>query len=154
MPLIASISGIRGVFGDGLDPAVIVRYAAAFGAWCRAQSGAERPLVVVGRDGRTTGAVCARLVTATLQSTGCDVVDAGMATTPTTAMAVLEAGAAGAVILSASHNPAEWNALKLLNARSEFLAPEGRRPLLQWKKKTAPTPSPTTASAATARRTS
>ncbi|MDX1420699.1 MAG: phosphoglucosamine mutase [Rubricoccaceae bacterium] len=123
MPLIASISGIRGVFGDGLDPDVIVRYAAAFGAWCREQDGA-RPLVVVGRDGRTTGAVCARLVTATLQSVGCDVVDAGMATTPTVAMAVLEAGAAGAVILSASHNPAEWNALKLLDGRGEFLGPE------------------------------
>ncbi len=123
MPLIASISGIRGVFGDGLDPAVLVRYAAAFGAWCRRTSGRDRPLVVVGRDGRTTGDVCARLVTATLQSAGCDVVDAGMATTPTTAMAVLETGAAGAVILSASHNPAEWNALKLLNAKSEFLDP-------------------------------
>ena len=124
MPLIASISGIRGVFGDGLDPAVLVRYTAAFGAWCRQTSGLGRPLVVVGRDGRTTGEVCARIVTATLQSAGCDVVDAGMATTPTTAMAVLESGAAGAVILSASHNPAEWNALKLLNAKSEFLSPE------------------------------
>src|SRR5690606_12862303 len=117
MPLIASISGIRGVFGDGLDPDVIVRYAAAFGAWCRQQSRGGKPLVVGGRDGRTTGAVCARLVTATLQSTGCDVVDAGLATTPTVAMGVLEARAAGAVILSASHNPAEWNALKLLDGR-------------------------------------
>ncbi|NNF57805.1 MAG: phosphoglucosamine mutase [Rhodothermaceae bacterium] len=123
MPLIASISGIRGVFGDGLDPDVLVRYTAAFGAWCRQQTEAERPLVVVGRDGRTTGEVCARLVTATLQSVGCDVVDAGLATTPTTAMGVLEAKADGAVILSASHNPAEWNALKLLNAASEFLSP-------------------------------
>jgi phosphomannomutase len=125
MPLIASVSGIRGVFGDGLDPAVIVRYAAAFGAWCRAQHGGSgRPLVVVGRDGRTTGALCVRLVTGALQAAGCDVVDAGLATTPTVAIGVLEAGAAGAVILSASHNPAEWNALKLLNARSEFLSPE------------------------------
>ncbi|HLT47562.1 MAG TPA: phosphoglucosamine mutase [Rubricoccaceae bacterium] len=123
MPLIASISGIRGVFGDGLDPDVIVRYAAAFGAWCRQQSRGGKPLVVVGRDGRTTGAVCARLVTATLQAAGCDVVDAGLATTPTVAMGVLEARAAGAVILSASHNPAEWNALKLLDGRSEFLGP-------------------------------
>jgi phosphomannomutase len=124
MPLIASISGVRGVFGDGLDPAVIVRYAAAFGAWCREQAAGGRPTVVVGRDGRTTGAVCARLVTATLQAAGCDVVDAGLATTPTVAMAVLETGAAGAVVLSASHNPAAWNALKLLDARSEFLGPE------------------------------
>ncbi|HYE96732.1 MAG TPA: phosphoglucosamine mutase [Rubricoccaceae bacterium] len=119
MPLIASISGIRGVFGDGLDPEVLVRYTAAFGAWCRTKK--ERPTVVVGRDGRTTGEVCARLVTATLQAAGCDVVHLGLATTPTVAMAVLKHEAAGAVILSASHNPAEWNALKLLSASSEFL---------------------------------
>ncbi len=123
MPLIASISGIRGVFGDGLDAEVLVRYAAAFGAWCRASDPAPRlrPAVVVGRDGRTTGEVCARLVTAALQSAGCDVVDVGLATTPTAAMGVLKHGAAGAVMLSASHNPAEWNALKQLDARSEFL---------------------------------
>jgi phosphomannomutase len=121
VPLIASISGIRGVFGDGLDPEVLVRYAAAFGAWARAASGAERPAVVVGRDGRTTGALCAQLVAATLQAAGCDVIDAGPATTPTVAVGVLEAGAAGGVVLSASHNPAEWNALKLLDHRGEFL---------------------------------
>lgn len=139
MPLIASISGIRGVFGDGLDPAVLVRYTAAFGAWCRQTSGQDRPLVVVGRDGRTTGDVCARIVTATLQSAGCNVVNAGMATTPTTAMAVLEEGAAGAVILSASHNPAEWNALKLLNAKSEFLSPDEAEAVLAMAEKDAST---------------
>ena len=123
MPLIASVSGIRGVFGDGLDPAVLVRYAAAFGAWLRQQT--ERaPLVVVGRDGRVTGDVCARLVTATLQSAGCDVIDGGLATTPSVAMGVLKHDADGAVILSASHNPAEWNALKLLDGRGEFLGPD------------------------------
>ncbi|MCH7639686.1 MAG: phosphoglucosamine mutase [Bacteroidetes bacterium] len=124
MPLIASISGIRGVFGNGLDPAVLTRYAAAFGGWCRVQEGSERPTLVVGRDGRTTGEVCSRLVTGTLQAGGCNVIDAGLATTPTIAMGVLESGASGAVILSASHNPAEWNALKLLNAKSEFLSPD------------------------------
>ncbi len=124
MPLIASISGIRGVFGDGLDPAVLTRYAAAFGGWCCEQAGSKKPTVLVGRDGRTTGEVCSRLVTATLQSCGCNVIDAGLATTPTIAMGVLETNADGAVILSASHNPAEWNALKLLNAKSEFLSPD------------------------------
>ncbi len=123
MPLIASVSGIRGVFGDGLDPAALTRYAAAFGAWLR-QSSDGRPRVVVGRDGRVTGDVCARLVTATLQSVGCDVVDVGLATTPSVAMGVLKHGADGAVILSASHNPAEWNALKLLDRNSEFLGPD------------------------------
>ena len=132
MPLIASVSGIRGVFGDGLDPAVLVRYAAAFAAWLHAERAAgrgadadrERPLAVVGRDGRVTGDVCARLVTATLQSCGVDVVDGGHATTPSVAMGVLKHRADGAVILSASHNPAEWNALKLLSAASEFLDAE------------------------------
>ncbi len=124
MPLIASISGIRGVFGDGLDPAVLTRYAAAFGGWCREQADSEKPTIVVGRDGRTTGEICSRLVTATLQACGCDVIDAGLATTPTIAMGMLESDADGAVILSASHNPAEWNALKLLNGKSEFLSPE------------------------------
>ena len=123
MPLIASVSGIRGVFGDGLDPAVLTRYASAFGAWLR-QQGEATPRVVVGRDGRVTGDVCARLVTATLQSAGCDVIDAGLATTPSVAMGVLKHGADGAVILSASHNPAPWNALKLLDRRGEFLGPD------------------------------
>lgn len=79
-------------------------------------------MVVVGRDGRVTGPLCAQLVTATLQSTGCSVVDAGLATTPTVEMAVPAVEAAGGIILSASHNPAEWNALKLLNERGEFLS--------------------------------
>ena len=125
MPLIVSVSGIRGVFGDGLDPSVLVRYTAGYAAWVR-QQGARggRPLVVVGRDGRVTGDVCARLVTATLQGCGVDVVDVGMATTPSVAMGVLKHEADGAVILSASHNPAQWNALKLLDANGEFLGPD------------------------------
>ncbi len=123
MPLLATVSGIRGVFGDGLDPAVLVRYAAAFGAWLSRQTEA-RPRVVVGRDGRVTGDVCARIVTATLQAAGCDVIDGGLATTPSVAMGVLKHRADGAVILSASHNPAHWNALKLLDRRGEFLGPD------------------------------
>ncbi len=123
MPLIASVSGIRGVFGDGLDPAALVRYASAYGAWLRSRTDGA-PLVVVGRDGRVTGDVCARIVTATLQSAGCDVIDGGLATTPSVAMGVLKHDADGAVILSASHNPAEWNALKLLDGNGEFLGPD------------------------------
>ena len=125
MPLLATVSGIRGVFGDGLDPAVLVRYASAFGAWLSRQT-ERRPLVVVGRDGRVTGDVCARIVTATLQAAGCDVVDGGLATTPTVAMGVLKHRADGAVILSASHNPAQWNALKLLDRAGQFLGPDER----------------------------
>ncbi|OZC02606.1 phosphoglucosamine mutase [Rubricoccus marinus] len=122
MPLIASVSGIRGVVGDGLDAAVLVRYTAAFAGWLRQTE--DRPTVVVGRDGRDTGEVCARIVTATLQASGCDVVDGGLATTPSVAMGVLKHEASGAIILSASHNPAEWNALKLLGPSSAFLTPE------------------------------
>src|SRR5690554_4245532 len=123
MTLIASISGIRGIFGDGLDPEVLVRYSAAYGRWCVSRTdAARRPVVVVGRDGRTTGSLCARIVTATLQATGCDVIDAGLATTPTVEMAVLLEAAAGGIVLSASHNPPEWNALKLLNEKGEFLS--------------------------------
>ncbi|MEM1041506.1 MAG: phosphoglucosamine mutase [Bacteroidota bacterium] len=123
MPLIVSISGIRGVFGDGLSPDTLVTYASAYGAWLRSRTD-HPPTVVVGRDGRVTGEICSRLVTATLQAAGCHVVDAGLATTPTVEMGVLQAEADGGIILSASHNPAEWNALKLLNARGEFLSAE------------------------------
>jgi len=126
--LIASISGIRGVVGDGLDPSVLVRYAGAFGSWCAGRTDAppdgERPLVVVGRDARPSGEACVQIVVGTLRAMGCDVLDLGLATTPTVGMAVLKEQAAGGVILSASHNPEEWNALKLLNERGEFLTPE------------------------------
>ncbi len=128
--LIASISGIRGIFGAGLGPEELVRYAAAFGAWLRQQTEKQHPRVVVGRDGRVTGPVCARIVTATLQSVGCEVIDAGMATTPTVEVAVQVAAADGGIVLSASHNPAEWNALKLLNRQGEFLTPDEARQVL------------------------
>ena len=124
--LIASISGIRGVFGAGLDASVLVRYATAYGAW-RLERAAHldcAPVIVVGRDARVSGPVCSQIVTATLRSIGLDVVDAGLAATPTVAMGVLEEKALGGIVLSASHNPAEWNALKLLNEKSEFLSPD------------------------------
>lgn len=124
--LMVSISGIRGIFGAGLDPATLVRYTQAYGTWCRRRAEARGgdAVVVVGRDARVTGALCARIVHGTLQAAGCDVVDADLATTPTVEMAVLKEEAAGGIILSASHNPAEWNALKLLNEKGEFLSPE------------------------------
>lgn len=120
--LMVSISGIRGIFGNGLDPQVLARYSSAFGAWCR--QGSETPTVVVGRDARVTGRICSQIVSATLQSAGCRVIDLGLATTPTVEMAVIGFGAQGGIVLSASHNPAEWNALKLLNGKGEFLSPE------------------------------
>jgi phosphomannomutase len=123
--LIASISGIRGVVGDGLDPSVLVRYAGAYGTWIRERSKEAKrdPVVVVGRDARPSGPACAQIVIGTLRGMGCTVVDVGLATTPTVEMAVLRHTAAGGIILSASHNPEEWNALKLLNERGEFLTP-------------------------------
>jgi len=124
--LIASISGIRGIVGDGLDPSVLVRYASAYGTWIRerARTASHEPLVVVGRDARPSGEACAQIVIGTLRGMGCDVLDVGLAPTPTVEMAVLQEDAAGGIILSASHNPEEWNALKLLNEKGEFLTPE------------------------------
>lgn len=110
-----SVSGIRGVFGTDLTPENLGRFTAAFGSW----TGGGK--VVVGRDTRVTGQICEDIVTATLQSVGCDVIKAGIQPTPTIAMGVLKHNADGAIIISASHNPEEWNALKLLNGRSEFL---------------------------------
>lgn len=121
--LIASISGIRGIVGAGLDPSVLVRFSAAFGLWARRGAGG-RTRIVVGRDGRVSGAMCESIVVGTLQAVGCDVIRLGLATTPTVEMAVLFEKADGGIVLSASHNPAEWNALKLLNRSGEFLSPE------------------------------
>lgn len=122
MSLMISVSGIRGVFGTDLTPENLTRFTAAFGSWT--QSGT----VVVGRDTRVTGQICEDIVVSTLQSVGCDVVKVGIAPTPTVAMAVLKHQAEGAIIISASHNPAEWNALKMLNEKSEFLdAAEGKK---------------------------
>ena len=124
--LIESVSGIRGIIGRGFDPGVVVRYGMAFGAWCRAQARTldRDPLVVVGRDARPSGAAFQRILVGTLQSMGCSVLDAGLAPTPTVEMGVLQHDAVGGVILSASHNPLDWNALKLLDHNGEFLDAE------------------------------
>lgn len=115
MSLMVSISGIRGIFGTDLTPQNLTLFASSFGTWL----GGGR--VVVGRDSRVTGELCERIVTASLQATGCDVINLGIVPTPTVAMGVLQYRAAGGIVISASHNPAEWNALKLLNGKSEFL---------------------------------
>jgi phosphomannomutase len=125
--LIKSISGIRGTIGgpagQGLTPLDVVKYTAAYGAWAAAQPGASK-LIIIGRDARLSGEMVSRLVAGTLQGLGFDVLDLGLSTTPTVEMAVPAKGAAGGIILTASHNPKQWNALKLLDAHGEFLSAE------------------------------
>jgi len=130
--LIKSISGIRGTIGgkpgDNLTPLDTVRFAAAYGTWVKRKS--EQPKVVIGRDARPSGAMVSSLVTNTLIGLGIDVVDLGLSTTPTVEMAVPWENAQGGIILTASHNPVQWNALKLLNQKGEFIsAAEGEEVL-------------------------
>ncbi|MCH2449660.1 MAG: phosphoglucosamine mutase [Gracilimonas sp.] len=115
MALMISVSGIRGIFGTDLTPQNLSKFTAAYGTWLKGGT------VVLGRDSRVTGKICEDIVAATLASVGCDVIKVGIVPTPTVAMGVLRHKAAGGIIISASHNPAEWNALKLLNQKSEFL---------------------------------
>ncbi len=123
MALQVSVSGVRGVVGVDLDAVVVARWAAAFGAWLPAGP------VVVGRDTRPSGPMLAHAVFAALVSTGHDVHDLGIATTPTTELAVQEGGAAGGIILTASHNPQPWNALKFLDGRGLFLTADAHAQL-------------------------
>jgi phosphomannomutase len=128
MPLIASISGIRGTIGgtpgDGLTPIDVVKFAAAYGTWLKQQApAAAHPLTVaIGRDARISGPMVRDLVAGTLRGVGLNVVDLGLTTTPTVEMAVPWLHAAGGIILTASHNPGQWNALKLLNSTGEFIS--------------------------------
>ena len=110
-----SVSGIRGIFGTDLTPLNLTQFTAAYGTWLKGGT------VVLGRDSRVTGKICEDIIAATLASVGCDVIKVGIVPTPTVAMGVLKHKAAGGIIISASHNPAQWNALKLLNNKSEFL---------------------------------
>lgn len=125
MALIKSISGIRGTIGgkpgETLSPLDVVRFTAAYGTWLLQQSGSNKK-IVIGRDGRISGEMVQRLVVSTLNALGLDVVDLGLSTTPTVEMAVVFEKAAGGIILTASHNPKEWNALKLLNEKGEFIS--------------------------------
>ena len=124
MTLIKSISGIRGTIGgaagDGLTPLDIVKFTSAFGTWAIKRSGKKK--IVVGRDARLSGSMVNNLVLGTLQGLGIDVVDLGLSTTPTVEVAVPWEDAAGGIILTASHNPKQWNALKLLNEKGEFIS--------------------------------
>lgn len=130
MTLIKSISGIRGTIGgpinENLTPLDIVKFTAAYATFIKKSAEKENPRIVVGRDARISGEMVHRIITGTLIGMGCDVTDIGMATTPTTEIAVEKENAAGGIIITASHNPKQWNALKLLNHRGEFLnAAEG-----------------------------
>ena len=126
MSLIKSISGIRGTIGgkpgDNLTPVDIVKFAAAYGTWLKTESGKSNPKIVMGRDGRMSGPMVESLVVATLNGLGIDVINTGLSTTPTVEMAVKYLDADGGIILTASHNPKEWNALKLLNNKGEFIS--------------------------------
>jgi phosphomannomutase len=125
MALIKSISGIRGTIGgkpgDTLSPLDIVKFTAAYGTWLK-QEGHPNNKVVIGRDGRMSGSMVEGLVVNTLIALGIDVINLGLSTTPTVEMAVVFENAAGGIILTASHNPKEWNALKLLNNKGEFIS--------------------------------
>lgn len=128
MTLIKSISGIRGTIGgeagENLTPLDIVKFTAAYATFIKISTQDIRPLIVVGRDARISGEMVHRIITGTLSGMGCDVTDIGMATTPTTEIAVTKEKASGGIIITASHNPKQWNALKLLNNRGEFLNAE------------------------------
>ena len=125
MSLIKSISGIRGTIGgrpgEGLSPVDVVKFTAAYATFIRKNSQSKKNIIVVGRDARLSGPVVDALVCATLRAMGFDVVNIGPASTPTTEVAVAGLGACGGIIITASHNPKQWNALKLLNENGEFL---------------------------------
>ena len=124
--LMVSVSGVRGLVGTDLTPEVVARWAAAFGTWARTGTGdggrgKRKPRVVLGRDARTSGPMFASAATAGLNSVGCDVINVGLVATPTVQLAVEHHRAAGGIILTASHNPIEWNALKFVGPDGIFL---------------------------------
>lgn len=128
MTLIKSISGIRGTIGgfvgDSLTPIDVVKFTAAFGSWVKKRVQKEHVKIVIGRDARISGDMVRQLVVGTLQGLGIDVLDLGLSTTPTVEVAVPLENADGGIILTASHNPKQWNALKLLNEKGEFINAE------------------------------
>jgi len=135
MSLIKSISGIRGTIGgkvdENLTPIDAIKFAAAYGSWLKGQSGKEHVKVVIGRDARISGEMIQNLVQYTLIGLGIDVVNIGLSTTPTVEVAVPLEKADGGIILTASHNPKEWNALKLLNNKGEFVSDEDGKAILR-----------------------
>jgi len=135
MSLIKSISGIRGTIGgkvdENLTPIDAVKFAAAYGSWLKGQVGKEHVKVVIGRDARISGEMIQNLVQYTLIGLGIDVVNIGLSTTPTVEVAVPLEKADGGIILTASHNPKEWNALKLLNDKGEFVSDQDGKAILR-----------------------
>lgn len=141
MTLIKSISGIRGTIGgapgDNLTPIDIVKFAAAYGSWLKNSNKEKKLKIVIGRDARLSGSMLNNLVIGALQGLGIDIIDLGLSTTPTVEMAVVMEKADGGIILTASHNPKEWNALKLLNAKGEFISANDGKELLSIAEKEA-----------------
>ncbi|NJK95925.1 MAG: phosphoglucosamine mutase [Bacteroidales bacterium] len=140
MTLIKSISGIRGTIGgnpgDNLTPLDIVKFTSAYGTWIKNQSSdVLRPRVIVGRDARISGSMAQQIIVGTLNGLGIDVTDIGLATTPTVEIAVTKEGASGGIILTASHNPKQWNALKLLNKKGEFISDMDGKAILSMAEK-------------------
>jgi phosphomannomutase len=136
--LIKSISGIRGIIGgtagNGLTPADILKFTTGFGMWVAKKTGKRK--IVLGRDARISGEMVRNLVAGTLQSIGIDVIDLGLSTTPTVEIAVPDQKAGGGIILTASHNPKQWNALKLLNADGEFISEAEGKEVLELAEQT------------------
>ena len=135
MTLIKSISGIRGTIGgkpgNGLTPLDIVKFTAAYGSWIKNNSTAEKVKIVVGRDARISGEMVSNVCIGTLQGLGIDVINLDLSTTPTVEIAVPMENAQGGIILTASHNPKEWNALKLLNENGEFISSQDGADVLE-----------------------
>jgi len=141
MALIKSISGIRGTIGgapgEGLSPVDVVKFTAAYGTWVQARNQSGKTTIVIGRDARISGEMVRNLVVGTLQGLGIDVIDIGLSTTPTVEIAVPIEKAQGGIILTASHNPKQWNALKLLNGEGEFISGEDGAEVLDLAEKEA-----------------
>ena len=139
MTLIKSISGIRGTIGgkvgDNLTPVDAVKFASAYGTWLKSYRNKSDLKVVVGRDARISGPMIHNLVVNTLIGLGIDVIDLGLSTTPTVEVAVPLENADGGIILTASHNPKQWNALKLLNEKGEFISGKDGAEMLEIAKK-------------------
>jgi len=136
MTLITSISGIRGTIGgrpgEALTPLDLVKFSAAFAAWVRSRhTGPGKAKIVLGRDARISGPMVHHLVTGTLHASGVDVLDLGLSTTPTVEVAVVDRKCQAGIILTASHNPTQWNALKLLNEKGEFISAADGKKLMQ-----------------------
>ena len=137
LTLIKSISGIRGTIGgkvgEGLTPLDVVKFAAAYGTWLKRKK-PENLLIIIGRDARLSGDMVSKLVSGTLQGLGFNIIDLGLSTTPTVEVAVPTEKAAGGIILTASHNPIQWNALKLLNEKGEFISGQDGEDMLEIAK--------------------